>query len=490
MHGERRSVEGREYQNERDLTDVDDFKSGKIWSAFLDKLLVCSAKGNSTASPRNLKLNCCRRSLQSKFDLSNQLIRRLYTAVIATAMEHICTRCARLSLRTRYQSPSMVRMANSKTFSTSSIARNDKDDGNEPTPHPLVPHFLTHICPLEARSPSTQARPRMGSKNLNQTQGAPRIRREPSSAPTAQPLRARGPQTLQRKQPQPGQFQGQRQAQTPGAPPTVLRRIGAGTGRLPSGQIQGGRFRRDPKAGGPDRGQGGKPQTDRRMALARGKAKEDKESEQDAEFEDIELQADDYVAKCVDRPVNPTEPIEHVPGENMTIEELRKDWPNIPLSTTGLTESVQQRIESLAHRLPHGYQTPMQLVERYRKGKLTRFESEEEKETVLKLAAEVSQQKADQITEKKGTEVQAKDMAFDDLSSRSGERNALTDAYVKGTYPTLEKQKMPFLDQITRNLRNNDTYNAMQSEEFMKAIASMTGSQSQQQGGQQQQRRK
>jgi hypothetical protein len=30
MHGERRSVEGREYQNERDLTDVDDFKSGKI----------------------------------------------------------------------------------------------------------------------------------------------------------------------------------------------------------------------------------------------------------------------------------------------------------------------------------------------------------------------------------------------------------------------------------------------------------------------------
>lgn len=133
MHGERRSVEGREYQNERDMTDVDDFKSGKIWSAFLDKLLVCSAKGNSTASPRNLKLNCCRRSLQSKFDLSNQLIRRLYTAVIATAMEHICTRCARLSLRTRYQSPSMVRIANSKTFSTSSIARNDKDDGNEPT---------------------------------------------------------------------------------------------------------------------------------------------------------------------------------------------------------------------------------------------------------------------------------------------------------------------------------------------------------------------
>lgn len=217
------------------------------------------------------------------------------------------------------------------------------------------------------------------------------------------------------------------------------------------------------------------------MAMSRGKAKEDKESEEDAVNENIDEQINDYVAKVIDRPVNPTEPIEYVPGENMSIEELRKDWPNIPLSSTGLTESVQQRIEALAHRLPHGYQTPMQLVERYRKGKLTRFESEEEKEIVLKLAAEVQQQKADEIVEKKGTVVKAKDMTFEDLSSRSGERNALADAYVKGTYPALEKQKMPFLDQIARNLRNNYTYNAMQSEEFLKAIAGTTGTQTQQQ---------
>lgn len=217
------------------------------------------------------------------------------------------------------------------------------------------------------------------------------------------------------------------------------------------------------------------------MAMSRGKAKEDKESEEDAVNENIDEQINDYVAKVIDRPVNPTEPIEYVPGENMSIEELRKDWPNIPLSSTGLTESVQQRIEALAHRLPHGYQTPMQLVERYRKGKLTRFESEEEKEIVLKLAAEVQQQKADEIVEKQGTVVKAKDMTFEDLSSRSGERNALADAYVKGAYPALEKQKMPFLDQIARNLRNNYTYNAMQSEEFLKAIAGTTGTQTQQQ---------
>lgn len=326
----------------------------------------------------------------------------------------------------------------------------------------------------------------MGAKNINQEPPLPRIRREFIDSPNPQSYRARAPQTQQRNPVQSGQPQGPRKTQAPGSPPTVLRRVGAGTGRLQTGQIQGGRFQRGSNADAPLRAQRRKPPTDRRMAMSRGKGKEDKDSERDADIEDIDEKVNDYVAKCIDRPVNPTEAIEYVPGENMSMEEFRKDWPNIPLSSTGLTESVQQRIEQLAHRLPHGYQTPMQLVERYRKGKFTRFESEEEKETVLKLAMEVSQQKADEIVEKKGTEVSAKDMTFNDLSTRPDERNALADAYVKGAYPPLEKQKMHFLDHIARNLRNNYTYNALQSDEFMNAISGMTGSSQaqQQQGGQ------
>lgn len=388
-------------------------------------------------------------------------------------MENICTRCARMSLRPRNLSPSILRVANAKPFSISSIARSDKD-GNEPITSPRGNHSLIDLGPSDSLNPSGQPQPRRAAKDTNPAPEGPRIIRQSGPPRTTQQSKARAPSVVIRKMPHRGQYQSQRQGQSPGKPPTVLRRTGTGTGRLSSGQIQGGRFLRNPKAGAPDSGRGGKPRTDKRMAMARGKAKEDEEIEQDDEVEDFDEEADKYIAACVDRPVNPTEPIEHVPGENMSIEELRKDWPNIPLSATGLTESVQQRIEFLAHRLPHGYQTPMQLVERYRKGKLTRFESEEEKETVLKLAAEVSKQKADEITEKKGVEVQAKDMAFDDLSTRSDERNTLADAYVKGTYPALEKQKMPFLDQIARNLRNNDTYNVMQSEQFMKAIASIT----------------
>lgn len=161
----------------------------------------------------------------------------------------------------------------------------------------------------------------------------------------------------------------------------------------------------------------------------------------------------------------------------MTIADLRADWPNTPLSTTGLTESVQQRIEWLAHRIPHGYQTPGQLAERYNKGLFTRFESEEEKEKVLALAAGIARSRADQESEKTGAEVAPQDMAFDDVVSRSADRQGLTDTYVRGKYPVVPKQKMPFLDQIARNLNNNASYAPKKTEQFMQTVQRLMVSQ-------------
>lgn len=172
----------------------------------------------------------------------------------------------------------------------------------------------------------------------------------------------------------------------------------------------------------------------------------------------------------LDRPVNPTIEVDHVPGKNMTLQELRKEWPNTPLTSVGLVESVQQRIEFLSHRLQHDYQTPMQLVERYEKGKFVRFESEEEKETVIKLATELAQQRANEIMDSKGQEVPVQDMTFSNVAQRSEERKGLTEAYVKGKYPVPVKQKMSFMDDIAQALHNNSTYNTLQSEEFLKSI--------------------
>jgi hypothetical protein len=152
-----------------------------------------------------------------------------------------------------------------------------------------------------------------------------------------------------------------------------------------------------------------------------------------------------------------------------------------------LTETVQQRIEYLAQRLPHGYQTPGQLADRYSKGYLTRFESEEEKAQVIRLASEMAAKKAGVIIDKKAIEVKPKDMSFDDIASRSSEKERLANVYVKGVYPDLpeiQKQnpKMPFLEQITTQMRNNGTYNEDKTDQFMNTIESLAGGL--QQGGQ------
>lgn len=174
----------------------------------------------------------------------------------------------------------------------------------------------------------------------------------------------------------------------------------------------------------------------------------------------------------------------------MSHSDLRMDWPPTPLSSAGLTESVQQRIEWLAHRIPHGYHTPMQLAERYSKGYFTRFESKEEKEKVLELASQLAREKADKYTEKKGEEVQPEDMAFEGVASRKVERDGLADRYVRGKYPVVEKQKMPFLDQIVRNLNNNGTYQTAKTEMFMQTVQKLMGNQGQGQSGQPAQKQK
>ncbi|KAJ9637508.1 hypothetical protein H2204_004657 [Knufia peltigerae] len=274
---------------------------------------------------------------------------------------------------------------------------------------------------------------------------------------------------------QPGQRQNINRTSTPGSRPSppgpVLRRTGPprdGTSSRPPFQRSGQRSSQPGKA---PAGRGTGPRVDKRIQRrdqrkAR-KAAEDEDADEDLE---IEEKVDHWVNTVIDPPPNPTEEITYTPGQNMAVKDLRADWPNTPLSGTGLTETVQQRIEWLAHRIPHGYQTPGQLAERYVKGYFTRFESEEEKAEVLKLAAEMAQKRADRVTERKNIEAKPHDMSFSDVVSRQTERQGLADTYVRGDYPTVRKQKMPFLDHVVENLNNNGTYQGTQTKQFMKTI--------------------
>jgi hypothetical protein len=179
-----------------------------------------------------------------------------------------------------------------------------------------------------------------------------------------------------------------------------------------------------------------------------------------------------YITEIVDPPVNSTVELPYTPGKGLKPEELRKDWPNTPLTSAGLVESVQQRIEWLAHRLPHGYQTPKQLAHRFVAGGFTRFESEQERDTVLPIAKEIAQKRADRETEKDKDQKQRPpmDMTFSHLASRTDERQEIAETWVMGKYPEAEKFKLPFMNTVAEGLRNNQSLGREKEAQFIEAI--------------------
>lgn len=190
---------------------------------------------------------------------------------------------------------------------------------------------------------------------------------------------------------------------------------------------------------------------------------------------------DGYITKYVDRPDNPTEPVPYQVKETK-VEDLRSDWPNTPLSTVGMTESVIQKIEWLARRLPHGFQSPEQIAERYLHGDLTRFESEEEKQIVLKIASEMSaktKQLMDEGTMNKYTAfrtarfVPVEDPKFTSIYDKQNDKNFLVNSSVKGDYEATTQQKYPFMQNVARVLGNNGTYGPSQTQKLLDRVQAL-----------------
>lgn len=261
-------------------------------------------------------------------------------------------------------------------------------------------------------------------------------------------------------------------ARRPGPPQgvSVLRRT---AGNTPQGQLlrrKGGVSQSGSTARRSPAGKDGQPQ----QGLQRRRRKPADRPRANVNEADVptEAEIEAYLTKHIDRPDNPTEQITYNPTPQ-SAKELQKDWPNTPLSSTGLTASIVQKIEWLARRIPHGYQTPEQLAEHFAKGNLTKFESAEEKNMVIKIAQDMAKQRAEKITEKKGEQVKPKDMTIVDLNAISNDKQSLVDSMIKGQYSELEKQRMPFLDNIVKTLRNNETYNSLETNKFMAKIQSM-----------------
>ena len=153
------------------------------------------------------------------------------------------------------------------------------------------------------------------------------------------------------------------------------------------------------------------------------------------------------------------------------MEELRLDWPATAIDGTGLAESAQQKLEYLAKRLPHGYLNPQEIAERFHKGQMVHFESEQERREVLAIAAELAKSRADMLAKRKGEPIPPEDMGFANVSAE--EKRQLGAKMVKGDYPALQTQKLPFLNHVTTLLRNNGTYHDVETSKFMDKVQSL-----------------
>lgn len=246
--------------------------------------------------------------------------------------------------------------------------------------------------------------------------------------------------------------------------PAMKARIQANAQRRGSAAAGAGKLLRSGKPIGPK----GRGEPDKR--LQRRKRPERAAELQDPDYDDP-AETDAKVYEHVAPP--PREWIDHVP-EHLSLEDLSVDWPSIPTGQVGMVEGVTSKLRWMAGRMQHGYDTPVQLADRLRRGEMVHFESPEEKEAVLKIT-----------TSKEPT-------PFWNVGER--DRRVLAQQLVRGDYEDevkggrhlmKQEKRHRFLDEVIRMLGNNETYHTREKSQLVGTIQRFLGGQRQVQRQQQ-----
>lgn len=371
-------------------------------------------------------------------------------------MENLCTRCVRLRLAPNVTSTtSRAAYQSIRSFTASSSAKADDDS---------LP-IANSKGIKEAGSSSGSSKPpgllirRVGQdgKPVPRSNSGPILRRSDSANNNSYGP----PRPLQRTRSPSGSNEN-------GAPRQFLRRA--------DGQNRNTRNNND---GTRTAGQA-QAQANRSKLRQPRRSRRSDDDEDGAANAQLEASMDDYITKYIDRPDNATTYLPYNP-QPLSLSDLKQDWPNTPLSTSGLSESVTQTLSGLSSRLAHGYMSPNHLAEHFLKGKLTRFESAAEKELVLERAAQMVQDQTSktdlELSPLKKPSPDALKLAdtheFVALAHKADEKKFLVDESVRGVYSAVEKQRYPFLDNVVKNLRNNSTYGEVQSKRVLERIAKL-----------------
>jgi hypothetical protein len=166
-------------------------------------------------------------------------------------------------------------------------------------------------------------------------------------------------------------------------------------------------------------------------------------------------------------------PVRYEPQE-ITYSHLKETWPSIPTDVNSRSAAVYEKLSSLGGRIANGYIPPYELGRRLWKGQSVLFNNEIEKAEALEETKRLAQLRADRISQRKGDLVEPRNVEFNSIDAKS--TKSLMETFVQGKYPTSEvgKDGHAVLDEVTRNLRNNGTFQTTgKTSQFMAKIESL-----------------
>lgn len=157
---------------------------------------------------------------------------------------------------------------------------------------------------------------------------------------------------------------------------------------------------------------------------------------------------------------------------------LKETWPAFPTDANARAAGVAEKLYKLGGRLPNGYTQPDELGKRLFMGQYVQFSSEEEKTKAMAVANDLSRQRADEFSQRKGDVAEPQVIGFDPV--RKEDQQSLFQSLVQGRYPDAKIQQTdtsPVLGDILKNLGNNATYQmAGKSSQFMQKMESLLAS--------------
>lgn len=205
----------------------------------------------------------------------------------------------------------------------------------------------------------------------------------------------------------------------------------------------------------------------KRNAPRRNARSSENDEGEDAQAAAIEQIQQEQIIKS--RPI----PVRYEPKE-INYSNLKETWPSIPTDTNSRSAAVYEKLSSLGGRIANGYIPPYELGRRLWKGQSVLFKDEDEKAEALKEIKRLAQLRADRISQSKGDLVEPRNVEFNPIDAES--TRSLMETFVQGKYPTSEagKDRPAVLTEVTKNLRNNGTYQSTgKTSQFMAKIESL-----------------